>query len=85
MSELKREVKEKMIESLKLEDMTPDMIIDSDPLFDEGLGLDSIDALELAMILDKDYGIVIKDSEEGKTIFSSVNSMVAYIEEHRAQ
>lgn len=85
MNDLKLEVKQKLIEHLKLEDISPDDIVDGDPLFENGLGLDSIDALELAMILDKDYGIVVKDSKDGKAAFASIDSMVQFIEKHRSK
>lgn len=85
MEALKKELKEKIIEALNLEDMTPDDIDDNDMLFEEGLGLDSIDALELIIILDKDYGIKLIDPKEGKKIFQSIQSMAQYIEEHRTK
>ena len=83
MTELKLELKEKIIEQLNLEDVATDEIKDSDPLFGEGLGLDSIDALELIVMLDKDYGIKLADPKQGKTIFESVETMASYIKEHR--
>ena len=79
------ELKQQIIEALSLEDITPADIQDDAPLFGEGLGLDSIDALELFVLLDKQYGIKLKDKEEGKQVFRSVNSMAAYIEEHRTK
>ena len=79
------ELKQQIIEALNLEDITPTDIQDDAPLFGEGLGLDSIDALELFVLLDKQYGIKLKDEEEGKQVFRSVNSMAAYIEEHRTK
>ncbi len=82
MGNIKLELKEKIIEQLNLEDMTVDEIADKDPLFGEGLGLDSIDALELIVMLDKDYGIKLADPKEGKKIFESIETMAAYITEH---
>lgn len=79
------ELKQQIIEALNLEDITPSDIQDDAPLFGEGLGLDSIDALELFVLLDKQYGIKLKDKEEGKQVFRSVNTMAAYIEEHRTK
>ena len=76
------ELKKKMIEVLNLEDMQPDDIDDDAPLFGEGLGLDSIDALELIVMMERSYGIKIKDPAEGKEIFKSVNTMVDYIRKH---
>lgn len=83
MSELKLELKEKIIEQLNLEDVAIEEIADTDPLFGEGLGLDSIDALELIVMLDKDYGIKLADPKEGRKIFESIDTMAAYIEENR--
>lgn len=85
MSELKLELKEKIIEQLNLEDIAIEEIANTDPLFGEGLGLDSIDALELIVMLDKDYGIKLADPKQGRTIFESIDSMAAYIEEHRSR
>ena len=83
MSELKLELKEKIIEQLNLEDIAIEEIADTDPLFGEGLGLDSIDALELIVMLDKDYGIKLADPKEGRKIFESIDTMAAYIEANR--
>jgi acyl carrier protein len=85
MSNLKIELKEKIIEQLNLEDIAIEEIADTDPLFGEGLGLDSIDALELIVMLDKDYGIKLADPKQGRTIFESIDSMAAYIEENRSR
>lgn len=85
MSELKQELKEKIIEQLNLEDIAIEEIADTDPLFGEGLGLDSIDALELIVMLDKDYGIKLADPKEGRTIFESIDSMAKYIAENRSR
>lgn len=85
MSELKQELKEKIIEQLNLEDVAIEEIKDADPLFGEGLGLDSIDALELIVMLDKDYGIKLADPKEGKKIFESVETMATYIAANRSR
>lgn len=85
MEELKAELKEKIITSLNLEDISVDEINDNDHLFGEGLGLDSIDALELIVMLDKDYGIKLTDPKEGKKIFESIETMAKFIEENRAK
>ncbi len=85
MSELRQELKEKIIEQLNLEDLTVEEIGNEDSLFGDGLGLDSIDALELIVMLDKDYGIRLSDPKEGKKIFESVEVMASYIEEHRTK
>lgn len=85
MDALKQELKEKIVEQLNLEDVAVDEIGNSDPLFGDGLGLDSIDALELIVMLDKDYGIKLSDPKEGKSIFESIDTMAAYIAEHRSK
>lgn len=85
MGELKAELKEKIITSLNLEDISVDEINDDDHLFGEGLGLDSIDALELIVMLDKDYGIKLTDPKEGKKIFESIETMAKFIEENRTK
>ncbi len=83
MEALKAELKAKIIEVLNLEDISVEEINDNDVLFGDGLGLDSIDALELIVLLDKDYGIKLTDPKEGKNIFQSINTMAAYIEANR--
>ena len=80
------ELKTLLISELNLEDITPNDIDASAPLFRDGLGLDSIDALELAVILDKKYGIKIKSSDErNKKIFSSLNALNDFITDNRAR
>lgn len=83
MEDLKLELKGKIIEVLNLEEITEADIDDSAPLFGDGLGLDSIDALELTVLLDKDYGIKLTDPQLGKTIFQSIEKMATYIAENR--
>ncbi len=78
------ELKKLIINTLKLEDMNPDDIEDDAPLFGEGLGLDSIDALELVVALEKTYGVFIPDSEVGKKVFRSVNSLADFVRTQRA-
>lgn len=78
--ELMDEVKGKLIEELNLEEITPAEIDEEAPLFgDEGLGLDSIDALEIILILEREYGIKIENPSEGKQIFYSVRTLTDYI------
>ena len=81
----KESLKQQIIEALNLEDIKPADILDDAPLFGEGLGLDSIDALELFMLLDKQYGIKLQNKEEGKQVFRSVNTMAEYIEKNRTK
>ncbi|TSJ46463.1 phosphopantetheine-binding protein [Fluviicola chungangensis] len=84
MSDLKENLKAQIIEQLNLEDLTPADIQDDAPLFgDQGLGLDSIDALEFIVLLDSNYGIKIADPSEGKEIFHSVNTLADYISKHQ--
>ena len=85
MNDLRQELKEKIIEQLNLEEFTVTDIEDDDPLFGDGLGLDSIDALELIVMLDKDYGIQITDPNKGKDIFASIAVLANYIAEHRTK
>ena len=85
MEALKQELKAKIIEALNLEDIAIEEINDNDPLFGDGLGLDSIDALELIVLLDKVYGIRLADPKQGKAIFESVETMANYIAENRAK
>ncbi len=85
METLKQELKEKIIDILNLEDIKLEEINDNDALFGDGLGLDSIDALELIVMLDKDYGIKLVDPKEGKTIFQSIETMATYIKENRTK
>lgn len=85
MEALKQELKEKIINVLNLEDITQADINDGDALFGDGLGLDSIDALELIVMLDKDYGIKLSDPKEGKAIFQSIETMATYITENRTK
>lgn len=83
MEELIIELKKKIIEALNLEEMTPEEIEDDAPLFGEGLGLDSIDALELIVLLEKNYGIKLANPAEGKAIFKSVATMADYVSKNR--
>lgn len=85
MEALKQELKEKIIAVLNLEDISPEDINDNDALFGDGLGLDSIDALELIVMLDKDYGIKLVDPKEGKSIFQSIDTMAKYITDNRTK
>ena len=85
MEELILNLKKQIIEALNLEDLTPDDIDANASLFGEGLGLDSIDALELIVLMEKNYGIRLKDPNEGKEIFKSVAVMADYISKHRTK
>ena len=85
MEELILELKKKIIEALNLEEMTPDDIDADEALFGDGLGLDSIDALELIVLMEKDYGIKLANPAEGKAIFKSIRSIAEYVSNHRTK
>ena len=85
MEELILELKKQIIEVLNLEDVQPEDIENDAPLFGEGLGLDSIDALELIVLMEKNYGIKLQNANEGKEIFKSVKVMAEYINAHRTK
>ena len=86
METLKKEIKEVIIASLQLEDITPENIVASAPLFGDGLGLDSIDALELGVALKKKFGVKFTaESEESKKHFASVDALAEYITAQRAE
>ena len=76
---LKADLKKLIVETLLLEDTDSQDIDDDAPLFGEGLGLDSIDALELVVALEKTYRVIIEDEEVGKTAFASVNALAAFV------
>ena len=83
MEDLKTTLKQQIIDSLNLQGMKPEDINDNAPLFGEGLGLDSIDSLELMVLMERNYGIKIEDAREGRKVLTSVQSMAEYIQEHR--
>ena len=82
---LKQRLKEQIIEFLNLTDLKPEDIKDDEELFGGGLGLDSIDSLELIVLLNREYGITIKDPKEGRKVLVDVNTMVDYIQQHRTK
>ncbi len=84
MSELKEQLKAQIIEQLNLEDLTPADIANDQSLFaEDGLGLDSIDALEFIVLLEANYGLKLADPSQGKDVFNSVNSLAAFIEANK--
>ncbi len=85
MDELITTLKQQIIDALCLEDMTVSQMDENAPLFGEGLGLDSIDALELIVILDKYYGIKLASPAEGKEIFKSISCIADYVSKHRTK
>ncbi|MDR3133181.1 MAG: phosphopantetheine-binding protein [Prevotellaceae bacterium] len=82
---LVEQLKAQIIEALLLEDLTPNDIDPAAPLFVEGLGLDSIDALELILLLEKHYGIRVEDPKERREILQSINTMADYILKHETE
>lgn len=83
MEELELELKQEIIKVLNLEDMTPDDIETDAPLFGDGLGLDSIDVLEIIVLLEKKYGIKLANPAEGKGIFRSIATIADYVSKNR--
>lgn len=81
LNDLKRRVKELLIERLKFEDMTPDDIGDDEPLFAGGLGLDSIDALEIVVMLESEFGLKVKNEASAREYFKSVSTLAQLISE----
>jgi acyl carrier protein len=83
--DLIEKIKQLIIQRLKLVEMTPEMIENDAPLFGEGLGLDSIDTLELVLGLEKEFGVIIPDAEVGKKVFQSVRTMAQYVLEQQGR
>ncbi|MGE0327384.1 MAG: phosphopantetheine-binding protein [Polyangiaceae bacterium] len=83
-AELSLKIKELMIRELDLSDLTPAQIDDGSALFGEGLGLDSLDALQLAIALEEEFGVTIPEGEEAKPIFASVNAIALHITQQRS-
>ena len=83
MEEMKEKLKQEILEVLNLEDIRPEDIDNEAPLFGDGLGLDSIDALELIVLLEKNYGIKIEDPKDGRKVFYSINTMAEFIQQHQ--
>lgn len=84
MDDLKRKLKELLIERLKFEDMSPEDIGDDEPLFAGGLGLDSIDALEIVVMLETEFGIKVKNENSARDYFKSVSSLAEFVNQRMA-
>jgi acyl carrier protein len=82
---VKENLKKIIIEELSLEEVTPEDIEDDAPLFGEGLCLDSLDAVEIVVLLEKHFGVKVKNLDEGKAAFQSINTLAAFVEERQAQ
>jgi acyl carrier protein len=83
--QLKLHLKEQIIKYLNLMSINPSDIKDDQPLFGEGLGLDSIDSIELIVLLEREYGIKIEDPKEGRKVLVDINTMIEYIKKHKTK
>jgi acyl carrier protein len=84
-AQLKQQLKKQIVEFLNLMNVKPEDIKDDEPLFGTGLGLDSIDSIELIVLLSREYGITIQDPKEGRKILVDINTMADYIEKNRTK
>ncbi|MEP7277483.1 MAG: phosphopantetheine-binding protein [Bacteroidota bacterium] len=84
-AQLKQQLKKQIVEFLNLINVQPEDIKDDEPLFGTGLGLDSIDSIELIVLLSREYGINIQDPKEGRKVLVDINTMADYIEKHRTK
>jgi acyl carrier protein len=82
LEEIRRELKELLVVNLALEDITPEEIEDDGILFGEGLGLDSLDAVEIVVLIQRNYGLEIIDEEQAREIFQSVNTLAQWVHEN---
>lgn len=82
LAEIKKKLKGLLVSELSLEDVNPDEIADDEVLFGEGLGLDSLDAVEIVVILQRHFGLEVKDMEQGREIFYSIDTLSRYIYEN---
>lgn len=80
--EIRNKLKELLVENLSLEDVSPEKIKDDEVLFGEGLGLDSLDAVEIVVLLQRNFGLEVKDMKEGQKIFYSIDTLANYVYEN---
>ena len=80
---IKQKLKEILVRDLNLEDISPEEITDDMPLFGEGLGLDSLDAVELVVVIQKNFGVDVPDMEEGQKAFQNIETLAAYVQEKK--
>ncbi|MCK4837591.1 MAG: acyl carrier protein [Desulfobulbaceae bacterium] len=85
MQELKEQIKEMVVRDLKLQGIEPSEIDDNAPLFEEGLGLDSLDAVELVVLVQKHFDVQIEDMDEGQAAFKSINTLAEFITASRSK
>ncbi len=83
LAEIRKLLKELLVENLSLEDIRPEDIQDDEILFGEGLGLDSLDAVEIVVLLQRNFGLEVKDMKQGREIFYSVDTLARYIYENK--
>ena len=82
LEEIRKEMKELLVVNLELEDITPEEIKDDDLLFEEGIGLDSLDAVEIVVLLERNYGLSIVDEEQAREIFQSIDTLSRWVYEN---